>query len=248
MSILLIDIGNTRVKWARVMGGQLQKQRAAEHAGWHAEDFATHVMRAARGIERVIVASVAGARLDRRLVQAARLVSGVVPEFVASKRRLGGVRTAYTEPWRLGIDRFVAAIGAHRLSPNRPVCVIDVGTAMTIDLVGANGRHIGGWIVPGPHLMIESLLRSTSGIRRRSDGKSSGRAVFARSTRAAIELGARYAAAALVDRAVMEAREAVGRSPLVLLTGGAAPTIGQLIRSAHSNVPDLVLRGLAMLI
>jgi len=172
VSILLVDIGNTRVKWARVLRGRLQKQRAAEHAGWRVEDFAAHVIRGARGVERIIVASVAGTRLDRRLVQAARLVSGVVPEFIASKRRLGGVRTAYTEPWRLGIDRFVAAVGAHQLSPNRPVCVIDVGTAMTIDLIRADGCHVGGVIVPGPRLMVESLLRNTSGIRRRSDSKS----------------------------------------------------------------------------
>jgi len=247
VSILVIDIGNTRVKWARVLNGRLQKQRAAVHAGWRVGEFAKHIM-GHGGIERVIVASVAGARLDRRLAQAARRVSGVVPEFVVPTRRLGGIRTTYTEPWRLGADRFVAAIGAHHLTPERAVCVIDVGTAMTIDLVDPDGRHIGGAIIPGPHLMADSLLRNTSGILRRFGGKSWGRALFARNTRAAIELGARYAAAALVDRAVEEARVALGKSPLVLVTGGAAAEIDPLIRSAHSNVPDLVLRGLVALI
>ena len=190
----------------------------------------------------------AGAGVDQRLAAAARRVSGVVPEFVASTRRLGGVRTAYAEPWRLGVDRFVAVIGAHALRPHRAVCVVDVGTAMTIDLVDARGRHVGGAIIPGPHLMVESLLRNTSGILKRSGGKSAGRSLFARNTRSAIELGARYAAAAVVDRAVTEARAALGVSPRVLLTGGAAPAIHPLIRSAHSNVPDLVLRGLAALI
>jgi type III pantothenate kinase len=248
VNVLVVDIGNTRVKWARVSNGRLQRQRAAAHAGWQVEEFAKHVMGHARGIERVIVASVAGARLDRRLAQAARRVSGLIPEFVASTRRLGGVRTTYPEPWRLGADRFVAAIGAHHLAPHRAVCVIDVGTAMTIDLVDADGRHVGGAIIPGPQLMVASLLRNTSGILRRSDGKSWGRTLFARNTRAAIELGARYAAAALVDRAVEEAQAALGKSPLVLLTGGAAAAIDPLIRSAHSNVPDLVLRGLVALI
>jgi type III pantothenate kinase len=243
----VVDIGNTRVKWARVLNGRLQKQRAAAHAGWQTQDFAKHVLGNARGIERVIVASVAGARLNRRLAQAARRVTGIIPEFVASTRRLGGVRTTYTEPWRLGADRFVAAIAARHLAPDREVCVVDVGTAMTIDLVDADGRHVGGAIVPGPRLMVESLLRNTSGILPRFGGKSWGRALFARNTRAAMELGARFAAAALVDRAVEEARVALGKSPLVLVTGGAAAQIHPLIRSTHSNIPDLVLRGLVAL-
>jgi type III pantothenate kinase len=248
VSILVVDIGNSRVKWARVVDGRLQRQRAALHQGWQAKDFAEHVMGHARGLERVIVASVAGARLDGRLTAAARRTSGRAPEFITARRRLGGVRTAYSEPWRFGIDRFVAAIGAHNLSPHRAVCVIDVGTAVTIDLVAADGRHLGGAITPGPRLMIDSLLSNTSGIRRRSEGKSRARTLFARDTRAAIELGARFAVAAVIDRAVQEARAVLGRSPLVVLTGGAAPAVEPLIRSAHAHVPDLVLRGLAALI
>jgi type III pantothenate kinase len=248
VSILLVDIGNTRVKWAQVVNGRLTRQRAAVHEGWRAEDFAQVVLARARGIERVIVASVAGAQVDRRLIAAARRASGVVPEFVVSARRLGGVTTAYAQPWRLGVDRFVAVIGARELAPRRAVCVVDVGTAVTIDLVDPRARHVGGAIIPGPRLMVESLLRNTSGILKRSGGRSSGRTLFARDTRAAMQLGARYAVAAVVDRAVQEARAALGVPPRLLLTGGAAPAIQPLVRSAHSNVPDLVLRGLAALI
>jgi type III pantothenate kinase len=248
VSVLVIDIGNTRVKWARVAHGRLTRQRAAPHAGWRSEDFAKRVLGRARGIERVIVVSVAGSQLDRRLALAVRHSIGVAPQFVVSARRLGGVTTAYTEPWRLGVDRLVAAIGGHQLAPRRAVCVVDIGTAMTIDLVDARGRHVGGAITPGPRLMVESLLRKTSGILKRSGERGSGRSLFARNTRAAIELGARYAVAAVVDRAVNEARAALGVSPRVLLTGGAAAAVRPLIRSAHLNVPDLVLRGLAALI
>ena len=248
MSILLVDIGNTRIKWARFVNGRLLPQHAAAHAHWRTEDFAEKLMGSARRIERVIVVSVAGPRLDRRLSAAARRVSGVVPQFVTTRRHLAGVTTAYSEPWRLGVDRFVAAIGAHHLAPHRAVCVVDVGTAMTIDLIDAKGRHIGGAIVPGPLLMVESLLRNTSGIRHRSSGKPAGRSLFARNTRSAIEQGARYAVAAVIDRAVGEARRTVGASPLVLLTGGGAVALRPLIKSAHRSVPDLVLRGLGALI
>jgi type III pantothenate kinase len=244
----LVDIGNTRVKWALFAKGRLQKQRAAAHSGWQAEDFAAQLMGSAHSIERVIVASVGGAHLDRRLTAATRREVGVAPQFVSTTRRLGGVTTAYAQPWRLGVDRFVAAIAAHHMAPRRTVCVVDIGTAMTIDLVDAHGSHVGGAIIPGPRLMMESLLRSTSGILHRSGGKTGGRGLFAHDTRAAIEQGALYAVAAVVDRAVAEARRTLGAFPLVLLTGGAAPSIRPLIRSTHSSVPDLVLRGLVTLI
>jgi type III pantothenate kinase len=248
MSVLLVDIGNTRVKWARFANGRLQKQRAAAHAGWQARDFAEQVLGRPRGIERIVVASVGGARLDQRLMTAARRVIGITPQFVVTRRRLGGVTTAYAQPWRLGVDRFVAAVAAHHLAPHRAVCVVDIGTAMTIDLIDAHGSHIGGAIIPGPRLMVESLLRDTSGILHRSGGKGGGRSLFARDTRAGIEQGAMYAVAAVVDRAVAQARRALGASPRVLLTGGAAAAIHPLVRSAHSSVPDLVLRGLVALI
>ena len=248
MSVLLVDIGNTRVKWARFANGRLQKQRAAAHAAWLADDFAALFLGGKLKIERVIVASVGGARPDRHLTAAARRVLGIRPQFVATTRALAGVRTTYAQPWRLGVDRFVAAIAAHQMAPRRPVCVIDVGTAMTIDIIDARGRHLGGAIVPGPRLMVGSLLHNTSGIRRRSGGRAGISGLFARDTRAAIEQGARYAAAAAADRAVAEARRGLKASPLVILTGGAAPAIHPLMQSAHSQVPDLVLRGLLALI
>ena len=120
---------------------------------------------------------------------------------------------------------------------------------MTIDLVDAEGRHLGGAIIPAPTLMVDSLLRNTDGIRRRAQGGAQGGdSLFGRSTRAAIVQGSRYAAAALIDRAVGEARTLVrGRAPVVMLTGAGAPSVRPLLRSASIAVPDLVLQGLASL-
>jgi pantothenate kinase type III len=120
---------------------------------------------------------------------------------------------------------------------------------MTIDLVGPDGRHRGGAIIPSPTLMVDTLLNNTDGIRQRAQGGTGpGKGLFGRSTRAAIMQGSRYAAAAFIDRAVGEARAlAGGRPPLVMLTGGGAPAIQPLIQSACSSVPDLVLQGLGVL-
>ena len=250
MSILLVDIGNTRVKWTTLDDGRIGRQKAIAHVGWSGQDIARHLLgqpRQAKKIERVVIVSVAGPRIDRGFTAETKRLIGIKPEFFASARRAAGVTTLYQEPWRLGADRLVGVIGAFELSKHRPVCIISVGTAMTLDLVDARGRHRGGAIVPAPSLMVGSLLSETHGIRRRAQGGAGGRDFFARSTRAAIAQGARYAAAAVADRAVTEARATLGQKPLVLLTGGAADSIRALIRSPHRHIPDLVLRGLAVI-
>ncbi|HVY80665.1 MAG TPA: type III pantothenate kinase [Steroidobacteraceae bacterium] len=255
-STLLVDIGNTRVKWARLVGGRLGRQHAAAHTDWTSDDFARAIFgkrhtgaRSKRDVrlDRILVVSVAGPRVERAFAAAARARTGIEPEVFTSRRRAGGVTTHYDEPWRLGADRLVGAIGAHRLAHGRAVCVVAVGTALTLDLVDERGRHRGGAIVPAPHLMKDSLLSKTNGIRRRAQGGSMSSSFFARSTRGAIEQGARYAAAAVIDRAVREARDVIGRAPLVLLTGGGAAALRPLIRSRHTFMPDLVLQGLAVI-
>ncbi len=247
MSILLVDIGNTRIKWARLSGDRLSRQQAAALAGWRAPQFARHVLGKARGLERIVAVSVAGARVDAQFAAAARKHAGIKVEFVTSQRRLAGVTTKYVDPWRLGTDRLVAAIGAHHMVKPRTACVVDVGTTITVDLIDRRGIHHGGAIIPAPQLMVDGLLRNTSGILKRARGASIVPALFARSTRDAIEQGTRYAAAAVIDRAVEMAKRQLRVAPRVLLTGGAAPELRPLLFSRHDFVPDLVLRGLAVI-
>lgn len=246
---LLVDIGNTRVKWARLVDGRMGKHQAAPIAGWTAQEYAKRMV--GRGWEgedgRIVVSSVAGERVNRMVTAAARQAGAPVPEFVTSQRSAAGITTEYLEPWRLGVDRFVGAIGAHHLASGQPVCVVNVGTAMTLDLVDGSGRHFGGAIVPGPALMVNSLLTQTHGIRRRANGGRSGvTSFFARTTRTAIGQGSLYAAAAVIDRAIEEARSLVGTRPLVLLTGGGSTALRPLIRNTAVCLPELVLHGLAV--
>ena len=247
MRALLVDIGNSRIKWARLEEGRIGKAQAAEYAGWRARDFARRVIGSRSNVERILVSNVAADEVGDALVAGARLAGAPLPERVATLRRACGVTIAYVDPWRLGVDRLLGMIAAHHRFKKRPVVTVAVGTAMTIDLVGADGKHWGGAIIPAPPLMVASLLEGTSGIRRRAQGGASGRgpALFGRSTRAAVEQGARFAAAAAVDRAVSEARVLVGRKPGLVLTGGGAAGLRPLIHSPSLLVPDLVLEGLA---
>lgn len=247
MAVLLVDIGNRRIKWARCEAGRLGARHAAAHSGWGAADYRRRLFGRKAPAQRVLVSSVAGAHVNRSLAKAARR-AGVAAEFVKVPRRAAGVSVGYLEPWRLGVDRFVAAVGAHHLFRGVALCVVGVGTAMTVDLIDARGRHRGGVIIPAPALMIETLLARTQGIRRRARGGARGGAgLFGRSTRAGVLRGARYAAAGLVDRAVQEAVLLIGRKPLVVLTGGESAAVRPLVTSASVGVPDLVLRGLAVL-
>jgi type III pantothenate kinase len=248
VAVLLVDVGNTRIKWARLERGRIGAVRAAVHSAWSGATYARRLLGRGARPTHMWVTSVAAPRVNRALAAAARR-AGVAATFVTVPRRGGGVSVGYLEPWRLGCDRFVAAVGAHELFPRSSVCVIGVGTAMTVDLIDADGRHRGGAIIPAPALMIETLFTRTHGIQRRARGGRRIRAsgLFARATRGGVVQGARYAAAALIDRAVEEARVALGRKPIVVLTGGEAATVRPLVRSACVVVPDLVLRGLAVL-
>jgi len=160
---LLIDAGNTRLKWATLRGRRLGRLQVVE---WNGRTVARVARQAVTGgVDRVLVCSVAGTVLERALRQAARAAGAPAPQFIRSTRRAAGVRNGYVEPWRLGADRWVAMLGARARHPGRALCIVDVGTALTIDLLDSAGQHRGGLITPGPALMVESLLRDTA--RRR---------------------------------------------------------------------------------
>jgi len=254
MSDLLVDIGNTRVKWAVLRNTRLSAARAVVHGG-NADALRAVVKAAPADVERVVAVCVAGAKLERALAAAVRARFGVGTRFVRSTRQAAGVRNGYRDTWRLGADRWVGAIAAHALAGARAVLVANVGTALTIDGVTGDGRHLGGAIAPGPATMIDSLLSGTHGIRRRAQGarKQGGRAgdsrarkLFATDTASALEAGAQHAALGLVDRAVAEMRGIAGRRPVVLLTGGGAANLATQVAGPVRVIPDLVLRGLAL--
>ncbi|HEX4387506.1 MAG TPA: type III pantothenate kinase [Steroidobacteraceae bacterium] len=242
--ILLVDVGNSRIKWVRVGGRRVARSHAALYGRWRAADYRRLF---AGSPQRALIASVAAPEVARALRAAARRAR-VPVTFVTVPRRAAGVAVGYRDPWRLGVDRFVALVGARRLFPAVPVLVAGIGTALTLDLLDAGGHHRGGVIVPGPKLMVESLLTKTHGIRRRARGGGARTGtLFGRSTREAIHSGALFAPAALIDRAAQEARARLGRMPLVVLMGGDAPSVRPLLASAVVGVPDLVLKGLAAL-
>ena len=134
-------------------------------------------------------------------------------------------------------------IAARRLYEGT-LCVVDAGTALTIDWVDKDGQHKGGMILPGPNLQAESLFSSTSHLSESSDEPLR---MFANNTTEAIAAGVCYACSTLIDRACTEiAASAKGKVKLVMTGGDASRILPLLAQSAEVN-DDLVLQGVALL-
>ena len=241
---LLIDIGNTRLKWAELRDGVLSAQCAFAHSGADRARLIEEMQASVARPERVLIANVGGADIGAACVSAVRARWSIEPELIVSTSHAAGVTNAYREPRKLGVDRWLAMIGG-RAMMSGALCVVSVGTAMTIDGVAGDGRHLGGLIVPGPQLMVTSLLENTSEIAARATHPRTDDALFADHTFGAVHQGARHALAALVMRAVDEIERTLSARPTVVLTGGACERIASLLAVSYELVPDLVLRGLA---
>ncbi len=243
---LLIDIGNSRVKWAWSEAGQVvTDQISLAHGGEVGKEWMKLVVSPERRPERVLVSNVAGARMADALLRLSQQAFGVSPDFAAVTTAEAGVTGSYRDPSQLGIDRWLAVIGAWTRA-KRAACILDSGTATTVDAVDGNGLHLGGLIVPGLDLMEDALLKRTSDISRVIGvGTRAQATLFADNTAAAVRNGAAFATAALAERAATEVERRGAATPLIFVTGGNATRVAPCLLRAHEVVPDLVLRGLA---
>jgi type III pantothenate kinase len=243
----VIDIGNTRIKWAEVEGGRLSKPGSVQHRGATERAFSALAAALPKDLSRAIVANVAGDAIARQLTELLRMRSRIVPEFVAVQKEQFGVTCAYTDPSRLGIDRWIAVLAAHHLASGA-ACVIDAGTAATFDAVDARGRHLGGLIMPGPQLLASALDLHTSDIGATLAARSAPRGLdlLGKNTDAAVGNGALLALAGALDRAVDAVETALVERATVYLTGGDAPVLRGWLETEVELRADLVLEGLAL--
>lgn len=238
---LLVDLGNSRLKWAWSDASGLRVGEPVDHSRPLDAELAAAWADAPR-VTRALVASVARPRLEAELAQAIRARLGVEPEFVTSRAQACGVRIAYARPEKLGVDRFLALIALHAQA-REPVVLASVGTALVLDALAADGRHLGGLIAPSPMLMQEALLGATA----RVSASSSARVVEAADdTEDSVRSGCWLAAAALVERFHSHCAQAFGAPSALALAGGAARELAPLVRVPARIEPDLVLRGLAV--
>ena len=233
--ILLIDAGNTRIKWGLFGDGAWQGEGALEHA--HVGELGAFAQ-GCSGIARVFGSNVAGAEVADAI---ARALHGhaPAPQWLRSSAACCGVRNAYDQPGQLGTDRWAALIGARALH-SAACLVVSAGTATTIDILDADGLFRGGLILPGEHLMRRSLARDTAQLPF-----ADGRFTAAPSNTAdAIVSGCLNAQAGAVERMFRHIAHDAGA--LCLLSGGGADSLAEVLEIPFRRVDNLVLKGLAV--
>lgn len=241
MSALLVDLGNSRLKWAEY-GDQLWRSGAALLAD--EKNIAALLDQAWEKItppQRVILCSVSSPERLQGLEQWARGRWKITAHIVCAQAQQLGVKNLYRRPEQLGADRWAALIGARGLTGSA-ACVVDAGTAVTVDALSASGEFLGGVIFPGLRLLRESLARGTVAI-----GATGGNVAdcLGRSTEDGVAAGTLHGLAGAVERLVAGHRQALGEPLEIFLTGGDAPVLAAHLRVQATVVPDLVLKGLA---
>ena len=245
--ILVIDVGNTRLKWAWLTSTGLSDQQAVMHRKAKPGIWTTALFDSPQRPSRVLVSNVAGPAMARTLVRLAKQKFQVDVEFVTAAHDFDGLTNGYLDPTLLGSDRWLALIGAWTKARSA-ICVVDAGTAVKVDSVDAHGQHLGGLIVPGIHMMREALMKKTSDIARAAaDSTPSLAGILANNTIGAVSRGAVFALAGLADRAAELIEHSTGAKPRLFITGGDAGMITGTMRSRAEIVPDLVLQGLAVM-
>jgi type III pantothenate kinase len=239
---LLIDLGNSRAKLALWDGEALQPVTTLGHG---ANDFSARLEQAFAAlppIDAVWIADVARADRSAALAAAcARHFAGAQCERLQSPAFALGVRNAYAEPARLGIDRWLALVAAHARGGGAKL-IASIGTALTVDALAADGQHLGGLIAPGPELMQQSVLSATGRVAMRRNGQV---AEFGTSTEDGLFSGCWLAAAALIERSYRALGKKAASEPTLLLTGGGGETLAPLLSIPSQRAPLLVLEGLA---
>ncbi|MDP3856768.1 MAG: type III pantothenate kinase [Stagnimonas sp.] len=235
---LLLDLGNTRLKWA-VWDGVLGPVRAEPHRDRPLDVFLAQAWPAVEAVWLSAVPRLA----DPAGWNAAVLAHcGLLPQFAHSIAEWRGLRSAYAEPQRLGIDRWLAMLALWQ-QLRAPFVVVSAGTALTVDRVAADGRHLGGIIAPGYGSTLASLLKVTATPGRPTVVGAADQ--LGTSSETAIRQGALFAAVGAVERCL----SLPGTDPTErrILTGGDAAALQAQLPGHWERRPELVLEGLLAL-
>jgi len=244
---LLLDVGNTRLKWGLLEKGHIRRTGSLTHSKIHDSGFSSLRTRLPRRVDRVMVSNVAGASFATRLSGMIGIHCGRDIHFVRSEKKAFGLTNSYKQPRRMGVDRWVAMIGA-RSEFRGALCIVDAATAVTIDAVDKNGKHLGAQIIPGLTVMRNALSSEDSRIAatQRAPRVPPGIGVFASNTEGAMQGGAINAICGAIERAAKVLRSE-GYRVKIVLTGGDASRILKQLGDNVLHRPNLVLQGLAFM-
>ena len=245
MTFLALDIGNTRLKWAQYASPRPGAALLAQGAEFlenidKLSEGAWHGLAAPTCILGCVVAADA---VKRRLQEQLELWD-VIPQWVVSSEGEAGLRNGYDHPTRLGSDRWIAMIGAYHhmlaLGAPRPMVVVMVGTAVTVEAVDASGKFLGGLILPGHGIMLRALESGTAGLHVPTGEVRE----FPTNTSDALTSGGTFAIAGAVERMVQHVRAHCGAEPMCIMTGGAGWKMAPYMSVQFELVDNLIFDGL----
>lgn len=238
---LLIDLGNSRIKWA-----QATPHSWETHAALLPPRDLSPLLDEKWGMlpspQQVLAASVVDGRRYQELERWIDAHWARPVQRVRAEREFLGVKNHYRDPGSLGADRWAALIAARNLC-RAAACVISCGTAVTIDALSAEGEFLGGVILPGLRIQRMGLMEATAGIREIAGDDTS---CLARSTADGVAAGTLFGLVGAVERVLAEQTARLGTME-ILITGADASLVMARTKLAVREVPDLVLRGLALI-
>lgn len=243
MSILTIDVGNTRLKWSIFDAPRPNAPVLAQGACLLSEideladgEWAGTELNPTQMLGCIVAGEAVRRRTEEQLV--ARW--SIRPRWILPTEQQCGVTNGYDFPGRLGADRWAALIGARHLLPDRAVLVVMVGTCVVIDALGANGTFLGGVILPGFGLMLQALEMGTAGLKVPSGEICR----FPTNTSDALMSGGANAIAGAIERMHRELARHEQHAPLALIAGGAAPKLLPIIELPYRHTESLIFQGL----
>ncbi|MDO4724028.1 MAG: type III pantothenate kinase [Comamonadaceae bacterium] len=245
MPFLAIDIGNTRLKWALY-------SQARWGAGLLAQgvEFLDHVDRLSENHwaslpapSMMLGCAVAGDAVRYRVMEQLEIWD-VEPAWVHASGEMAGLVNGYDHPGRLGADRWVAMIGARNRMLARgqckPLIVVMVGTAVTVEAIDERGHFLGGLILPGHGIMLRALESGTAGLHVPTGEVCP----FPTNTSDALTSGGTYAIAGAVERMIQHLQQRTGQEPLCIMTGGAGWKMAPSMTRPFELVESLIFEGL----
>jgi type III pantothenate kinase len=248
MNVLAIDVGNTRLKWALYDRPHPDAALLA-----HGAEFLENIETLSEGPwadlpvpDKMLGCIVAGDAVKRRVQEQMELWD-FTPQWVVASAAEAGMVNGYDHPARLGSDRWVAMVGARQRmlaqGQKRPLIVVMVGTAVTVEAIDQDGRFLGGLILPGHGIMLRALESGTAGLHVPTGEVRP----FPTNTSDALTSGGTYAIAGACERMVQHLREHTGMEPLCFMTGGAGWKMAPSMSIQFELVDNLIFDGLLSL-
>ena len=245
MTTLLIDAGNSRLKWASLDVGQRSPQQALAY-GNHSPPAGAlqhlQTLLSQQTVEHIILVHVLGSAFTEALTAFCAQVA-VRLSLVQSDAGTYGIEVAYPNPAHFGADRFVGLLAARKLLGAQAVIMIDCGTAVTIDALQADGKHLGGLILPGLQLLSDSLIRRTQAAHMSATPFDDPQ-VFNDNTLQAMGSGCLFSLVGALEGICARMQAQMSESAQVLLCGGDTELLSKHLRLEHQAYPDALMDGL----